>query len=128
MSYVTICPQCREQDSMVHEANELGGETRCGACGHRFGVWLDKGKLDLGLIPPSKPPSAFDVFFEKFETIPSSGCGSLRAHMRPLTRRELIWRHFRTRLSIRPSWKPCIPISCPPIEEHTINWTSDPHQ
>lgn len=39
------------------------------------------------------------------------------------SRRTLIRRWFAQRLSIRPRWKPCVQIECPPYEEVEINWT-----
>jgi len=56
----TLCPECDAIDSIkavpdegMFDEGQKGGVYRCSECGHQFGVWLDGGILDLGLVRES---------------------------------------------------------------------------
>lgn len=49
---VFACPDCGLVMSRMRVASvNGGGEWLCWDCGHRFGIWVDDGELDLGIIP-----------------------------------------------------------------------------
>lgn len=57
MSETTVslfsCPVCGLMASELYRRlGDGGGTWHCWRCGHRFGVWLDGGELDLGIKEP----------------------------------------------------------------------------
>lgn len=81
MNDVTVfsCPECglwmsRMQRVACGDEDRGWTETRCWDCGHRFGVWSERGQLDLGITRQDPPrDNALDVFFERFTEIHNQG-------------------------------------------------------
>ena len=47
------CPKCELiMSEMERRLGDGGGSWHCWRCGHRFGVWLDEGELDIGIKEP----------------------------------------------------------------------------
>lgn len=104
------------------------------------GEQCECGQLGIGIIRAVRD---YQLFFENFETITSSGIDfadgeeALRRLGSPRWLAEALafedspsrWRRFLRWIghTPRPRWKPCVQIDCPPLEEHTINWTGPAH-
>lgn len=66
------CPDCGLWMSRMERVETGDGwtETRCWDCGHQFGIWGDKGTLDLGIIRDHEPhTNDLDVFYERFGAV-----------------------------------------------------------
>lgn len=70
---------------------------------------------------------SFDLFAENFVGDLDVGMYAVRIPFCPQSRRELrrqsLRRFWRQRLSIRPSSKPCIRVTCLPVEGYWIDTT-----
>jgi Zn-finger nucleic acid-binding protein len=69
MEYAYVCPRGHiSQELRTIKHPDGSGEWFCAGCDHCFGVWLDRGELDLGIVP--QLPDKFEFTFEEFsETI-----------------------------------------------------------
>lgn len=48
-AWAFVCPQGHVSLSMRIVENDLGGWYYCQDCDHRFGCYLNKGELDIGI-------------------------------------------------------------------------------
>ncbi len=68
--YMIFCDQCQEMTEIEVTSDEfldgkaISGGHVCARCGRSFGIWMDGGKLDLGLVRESvtHDDNNFEVF------------------------------------------------------------------
>lgn len=118
----------------VDDDRGLVTEFHCPQCGEVGATVIDGGRLNIAQLmmidDEPKPGDHLKMFYEGFTGVVDTGIYSVRAvivpggyEIRP-TRRDLLRRFWRQKLSIRPRWKRCVPITCPPVETVEVNFTS----